>query len=602
LNTKFRALLLISLNLILCYCVCTFLYNLSYSLTSPDFVRQDILDISGDPIIAPNFINKNLSINKNIVTDIKSCSINDSLTNSSLVPYGDITEVSYLSDGKFFNTTLWVNDFVNFSNPLFPEGIDIFEIHNKDNSTLSNLANEFVEYELHQFRSNNDLRSDKYLKSNENITLGKEDALKFEVLTQRNDTSHTEEKYLFVIVEHSDRVYAFVFSSLSHRYNDLIDDVTKVMQSFTFIDNDINITHSKNRDNFYTGSSIKIAFEYPPDSKIEEFGQGISGVRVNFPTPDYKLMSKSYQILVDVKSAFDNGIDYIERVWYDNSSQKWKDSFYETKSLKELQNKTRFESAGNLRTIRENEYTKFPTELLNKLSKQSLYVPLSINLSDINFPTTYDVYFVTTSLYNTTNGLCNIIDTTSFTPIPPPKMNITLIPDTLELRPGEQTDIEITIDPSTRLPYKIKLESESGDIIGYKFTSNNGSGIHKGIFKTNINVAALNKEGLTYPSYNSLPIKATLMIEPSHKDILTDYIIRNNLFSNTNSTVYLPIKVIKPLDLTDYFASVANRIASPLGLIISTLGLIVAGIMGIFKWFQSHKKKSNKIEEDGSNY
>ena len=591
-NSKISVLLLVFSDLIICYFAFSFLYNLSYSRMSPDFVRQDILDNSSDAIIAPNFINKNLTINKNILTSIKSCNVYDNLTNSSLIPYGDITEVSYLSDGRFFNTTLWVNDFINFSKPLFPEGIDIFEIYNDDNFTLPKLSNEFVESKIQEFTSMNDLKSHTYLKRNENTTLGKEPATKFEILTQRNDTSRTEEKYLFVIVRHKDRFYVFTFSSLSHRYNDLIDDVTKVMQSFKFIDNDTNKINPKNYSNFYTHSFLKIAFEYPPDSKIEDFDRWI---RVNFPTPDYKLISKSYQILVDVKSTFDNGIDYIERVWYDNSSQKWKDSFYETKSLKGFQNKTKFENDGNLRIIRENEYTKFPTELLNKLSKQSFYVPLSIDLSYINFPTTYDVYFVTTSLYNTTKGLCNIIDTTSFTPIPPPKMNITLIPSTLELRPGEQKSIEVTIDPSTRLPYKIKLESQSSENIAYNFTSDSDLGVHKGIFNTNINVVALNKEGFTYPRYYSLPITATLMIEPSHKDILTDYIISNNLFSNTNSTVYLPIKVTEPLTLTDYFGSVADRFASPLGQIITTLGLIVAGIMGTIKWLQSHKKKSEKI-------
>ena len=97
---------------------------------SPDFVRQDIRDDSSDTIIAPNFINKTLTINEKIVTRLKYCNIFDSLTNSSLIPYGDITEVSYLSDGKFFNSTLWINDFINFAKPLFPEGIDIFEIEN----------------------------------------------------------------------------------------------------------------------------------------------------------------------------------------------------------------------------------------------------------------------------------------------------------------------------------------------------------------------------------------------------------------------------------------------------------------------------------------
>ena len=102
--------------------------SLSFA-SSPHFVRQDIRDDTNEMIIAPNFnINKTLTMNKNITTDIQFCEIFDSLTNSSLSPYGDISEVSYLSNGYFLNTTLWVRDYINFANPLFPEGMDIFKI------------------------------------------------------------------------------------------------------------------------------------------------------------------------------------------------------------------------------------------------------------------------------------------------------------------------------------------------------------------------------------------------------------------------------------------------------------------------------------------
>jgi len=580
------------LSLTICYFVSSFLYNSSYSLTSPDFARQDILDNSGDPRTAPNFINEYSTANSTILSNITECKIFDSLTNSSFIPYGDITEVSYLSDGRFFNTTLWVDDFINFSNPIFPEGMDILELPNDKNLSLSEVANEYVPHQVKSFN----LLNYEFTTKNQSTTLGKEDGLKFVVKTTRNDSSKTQEIYQWVIVEHNKRIYDFAFSSLSDRSKGLQDDFDKLLQSIVFIDSDDNKTNFKNNPTYQYQDFLKIAFEYPQHSIIEDHGNWTT---VNFPTLTYKLISKSYQILVDVKSTFDNGIDYIDRVWYDKSTQKWKESLYETKSLKSLQNKSKFENNENLRIIREGEYTKFPTELLNKLSRPSFYVPLSMNLSYINFPTTYDIYFVTTSLYNTAKGLCNIIDTTSFTPIPPPKMNTTLIPNSLELRPGDNKSIEITIDPSTRLPYKFKLESNAGDIIAYNFTSRNDSGIHKGILKTNLNVAALNIEGLTYPKYYSLPITATLLIEPSHIDILTDYIFNDKLFSNTSSTTYLPIKISAPLTPIDYLSSAAEKIASPLGVIITTLALIVGGIMGTFKWFQSHKKKGSEIQDNG---
>ena len=564
------------------YFVCLFH---SYASPSPHFVRQDIRDDTNDMIFAPYFnINKNLTTGEKIATDSNSCKIFDSLTNSSLSPYGDITEVSYLSDGKFLNTTLWINDYVNFTKPLFPEGIDILEFPINKNLTLNEFANQYVNYRIDSFK----LNDSEFISKNENTTLGKEHGLKFVVKTTSNDTSKTEEIYSWVIVEHNKKIYDFVFSTLSHRYNDLLDDVDKVMKSFEFIDNDINKTNSTNISNYYSHDNLKIAFKYPPNSTISDYGNWI---RINFPLPDFKLVSKSYQMLIDVESTFDNGIDYINKIEYENSSKKWKDTFYEIKSLIETQHTGRFENDGNLRMIEEKEFKEFPVNLLNKLSRQNFSVPLSIELSQINFPTTYNVYFVTTSLYKTKNNLCNIIDASSFTPIPPPKINITLLPDSLELRPGEEKSLEIRIEPSTRLPYLINLTSLPRDTIHSTFTSNIPSDIHKEeLFITNLKINVSKQDGFDFPRFYSLPIIATFSIVPSHKDLLTNLIIKNELFPNMTSTIFLPIKVNPPLNAEDFLNSVTEKVVSPLGQIVTTLGLIVGSIVGIGKWFLSHKK------------
>ena len=59
------------------------------------------------------------------------------------------------------------------------------------------------------------------------------------------------------------------------------------------------------------------------------------------------------------------------------------------------------------------------------------------------------------------------------------------------------------------------------------------------------------------------------------------------------STVYLPVKVHPPLHIEDYINYVSERIFSPLGGIVTTLGVFVAAIVGGSKWLVSHKKKKN---------
>ena len=417
----------------------------------------------------------------------------------------------------------------------------------------------------------------------------------------RNDSSKTEETYRWVIVEHNKKIYDFVFSSLSHRYKDLLDHVIEVMNSVDFVDN-YNITSNYNSSRFHYNNNLTLGFVSPPSSKIDDYGNWI---RINFPTYDFQLISKSYGMLIDVDSIYDTGIDYIKRIWYDRLTDTWKETLYETKIWNETKLSERLQMMeGIVRTIEDKNFTNFPTNILNKLERQDFYVPIPLNLQHLNYPNSYDIYFVTFSSYKVDNKTCNLIDTTSFTPIPPPKINITVIPDSLEIRPGEEKNFEIRIDPSTRLPYRINLEPGDKDIINAAFTSNKIPDTHKDTFITNFKISVPETiyfpktEDSNFPKYDSLPINVTIFIAPSHKDKITNIFIKNKLFSNLTSTIYLPVKINPPLYPIDYLKSAAAEIASPLGTIMTTLGVIVGSIVGISKWFLSQKKVKDKETKD----
>lgn len=235
--------------------------------------------------------------------------------------------------------------------------------------------------------------------------------------------------------------------------------------------------------------------------------------------------------------------------------------------------------------------------------RQDFYIPIFLNLQHLNYPNSYDIYFVTFSSYKIDNKICNMIDTTSFTPIPPPKMNITTNPSLLELRSGEPKSVEVKINPSTRLPYTVNVTSESNNLINSTFTSYNISDIQSGLFRTTLTInCKKNCNTGEFPIYTSLPITSTILIKPSHKDIITGHIINNKLFSNTSSTIYLPIKVNPPLGIKDLIIFISENIASPLGTIMTTLGVIVGSIVGISKWFLSQKKLKDKQTKDDVYY
>ena len=80
------------------------------------------------------------------------------------------------------------------------------------------------------------------------------------------------------------------------------------------------------------------------------------------------------------------------------------------------------------------------------------YILFSFDLSKVNFPQQYRTVFYITDLYAKQHALCRMIDTTNWDIIPPPQFTITTKPNSLELRPGEERDIELLIKGNTHLP------------------------------------------------------------------------------------------------------------------------------------------------------
>jgi hypothetical protein len=240
------------------------------SALSPNFVRQHIID--GEDA---NLIESDLFGNKTFATNQEDCKIVDSSTGKKYMPHGDITEVTYLSDGKFLNSTLWINDYINLDNPLYPEGIDIARYPNKKES-LDRFMDNFIEDQISMMKSKGDILTAEYNKSNnKNVPFGNETALKSEITITRNNPSKTEEKFLMIFVKHKSDIYQFSFSSLSHRYEDLLDEIENVTKSFHFVNTDQSAS-LQNRDNLYKNNDLGISFEYSPNYTIIDKPWGIT--------------------------------------------------------------------------------------------------------------------------------------------------------------------------------------------------------------------------------------------------------------------------------------------------------------------------------------
>jgi hypothetical protein len=114
------------------------------------------------------------------------------------------------------------------------------------------------------------------------------------------------------------------------------------------------------------------------------------------------------------------------------------------------------------------------------------YILFSFDLSKVNFPQQYRAVFYITDLYIKQHVLCRLVDTTNWDLIPPPEFTMTAKPNPVELRPGEDRDIQLLIKGNVHLPTEA-LISQYGE---NNKTSKNNWNIQSGGLNTS---TSLNK-------------------------------------------------------------------------------------------------------------
>jgi hypothetical protein len=103
----------------------------TYANGSPSFIRQEIIDDPADWIFwRGNSSTAKISTDEGILTEIdKADNLSECITNNTFIP-SDIRSVSYISDGRDLNVTVWLsNPFVepplNDTLDTFREGLNI---------------------------------------------------------------------------------------------------------------------------------------------------------------------------------------------------------------------------------------------------------------------------------------------------------------------------------------------------------------------------------------------------------------------------------------------------------------------------------------------
>jgi hypothetical protein len=144
----------------------------------------------------------------------------------------------------------------------------------------------------------------------------------------------------------------------------------------------------------------------------------------------------SYGILIDVDPISDlsewvkvtgwEGTDYSTKVIWNNNT--W------TKVTEE------WADGADIRVLdKEKNYTRFFD------SEKPYHVNLDFDLESIGYPQRYNIMFYTIDSFKYNNRYYDIVDFSQWIPIPPPRVDLELIPSSITLRPGEEKTVEIRI-------------------------------------------------------------------------------------------------------------------------------------------------------------
>ena len=84
------------------------------------------------------------------------------------------------------------------------------------------------------------------------------------------------------------------------------------------------------------------------------------------------------------------------------------------------------------------------TDFLDKKHQTSPdYALFSFNLSKINYSKQYRVVFYVTDYFVLSHLYCRLVDTTNWVMVPPPSLKFLANPNSLTLRPGGESNVEI---------------------------------------------------------------------------------------------------------------------------------------------------------------
>jgi hypothetical protein len=603
------------------------LYGNIVAAESPSFVRQEITDPPKDWILwkEPSdthsvTTHEGHKIKVNNANDISECEKHN--VNDEGIAFDasyedkeffspDIQSVSYISDGKHLNGTIWLTS--DFIEPSTKDSIDTFQEELVIN--ISNIEDSVGTFskELEKNISKESLTLENYTKYTkalllaryEGITIKEQDSTfvagnpGYRVVYILNEKPNETKKVMHIWTISSNKSYEIIYTALEDEYSPYLNSsINQMIESLRIADFNQGTKDRFYKESYentvhggfsaYVNSTIKML--YPKGWETYQNWEGATGF-IKFISPfkdeidnEPSWQETRYLMALDIDSVHDTGTDYriaLFRAVNDDGSLTW------TREVREI-------SANS--QIKVIEQTNNYTDFYNK--NGGPYVAFSFNLDNVNSPERYKAVFYVSNLFVKNHQFCNLLDTTNWINIPPPKFDFSTEPsNVISLRPGEETNIQLRVKSNTDLESKAVFVPPTAS----------DKGISMDVIPNEISVPSSDTGTSTTINIKALP-NATVGrtdIVPIITNISFPSVIVNrggDIFNNSktvtiNETPVLNIRILPPYSVENHLAYITNTWITPLSGIWTLLAAVGAVIIPLIVKIYYKKRKSNPVKE-----
>jgi hypothetical protein len=411
-----------------------------------------------------------------------------------------------------------------------------------------------------------------------------------------------DKKYAEIGIKNQDKVIVLEFESLPALFSPDLSTLNVILDSIDFRYKKEPNFPLPNKYSFYTNAN-NFSMIYP--SKWYEKSDDYFSIL--YPSRIHKIVSfeyshtpylgdsfgnyyEGYWMVIDVQSTFDKGsdysVDYASRYTGNEPFDKWRKYVYE------------ISSNGHYRTL-DSKYDLYNTSTFDPFYNPDNFILMDFDLKQANFPAKYSIYIYKINGFDIDNERCEIIDTTGWVPIPPPKFSISASPDSINLRPNEEKNVKLQIHNNSTLNANLTVSILDKQNEGLNVTPIPTTLSLIPNSDNSLNIKVKNTSNKQDILSHVVPINLRVSFPQNTTIFGQNVTIPNTVGADTMQSYYYTVTTLPDKNTKDYLDELAGWI-SPLNILWTFLAAI-GGLLVPFLIRMYTKQKQNEGRSNTTN-